>query len=89
MTAVLFQDTNILISAGACDGFIKMWDVRKNYSCFKSEPLAYHTIPYPEKAARKHGNIFLLNGNIILKCNQMIISASLNQLLILIKNTSE
>eukprot|EP00794_Sanderia_malayensis_P020456 gene20456-22472_t len=56
VTAVVFQDENIIISSGACDGSIKMWDIRKSYSCYKDTPISYHTIPYPDQSAsRKHG----------------------------------
>lgn len=43
----LFQDDNTLISCGAGDGIIKVWDLRRNYSCYKKEPLPKHSIPYP------------------------------------------
>ena len=58
---MVFQDENILISSGACDGTIKMWDIRKNYSSFKEAPLPYHMIPYPdERATRKHGKVMFV-----------------------------
>ena len=61
VTAVVFQDENIIISSGACDGTIKMWDIRKNYSAFKEAPIAYHMIPYPDQSAsRKHGIFYCI-----------------------------
>lgn len=36
-----------MVSCGAGDGVIKVWDLRRNYSCYKKEPLPKHSIPYP------------------------------------------
>ena len=55
MTSVIFQDINTVISAGAVDGNIKVWDLRKNYSTIRAEPLPYHAFPYPGSGTRKHG----------------------------------
>lgn len=41
------QDDYTLVSCGAGDGVIKVWDLRRNYSCYKKEPLPKHSIPYP------------------------------------------
>lgn len=55
MTSVIFQDVNTMISAGAVDGNIKVWDLRKNYSTIRTEPLPYHVFPYSGSGTRKHG----------------------------------
>lgn len=46
ITGLAFQDENTLISCGAGDGIIKVWDLRRNYSCYKKEPLPKHSLPY-------------------------------------------
>ena len=55
VTSVVFQDENTIISAGAVDGKIKVWDLRKNYSTSRGEPQPYHVFPYPGSGTRKHG----------------------------------
>uniref|UniRef100_A0A3Q2XID5 Denticleless E3 ubiquitin protein ligase homolog (Drosophila) n=1 Tax=Hippocampus comes TaxID=109280 RepID=A0A3Q2XID5_HIPCM len=52
VTVVLFQDQHTLISSGAVDGFIKMWDLRKNYTAHHHEPVALQTYPYPGSSMR-------------------------------------
>ncbi|XP_078001283.1 denticleless protein homolog [Glandiceps talaboti] len=54
VTAVVFQDEYTLISAGAMDGAIKMWDLRKNYNRVK-EPVPKHVFPYAGCSTRKRG----------------------------------
>ncbi|XP_044254807.1 protein lethal(2)denticleless [Tribolium madens] len=46
VTGLVFQDDNTLISCGAGDGVIKIWDLRKNYLFYKHEPLPKNKIPY-------------------------------------------
>ncbi|KAI9558620.1 hypothetical protein GHT06_015408 [Daphnia sinensis] len=46
VTSVLFQNDYTLISAGAADGNIHVWDLRKNYTVYKSDPLPKMSIPY-------------------------------------------
>lgn len=46
ITGLSFQDENTLISCGAGDGIIKVWDLRRNYSCYKKEPLPKYSLPY-------------------------------------------
>uniref|UniRef100_A0A1A9W9P6 Uncharacterized protein n=1 Tax=Glossina brevipalpis TaxID=37001 RepID=A0A1A9W9P6_9MUSC len=46
VTGLVFQDTNTLISSGAGDGIIKVWDLRRNYTTFKKEPLPKYSLPY-------------------------------------------
>lgn len=41
------QNDNTLVSCGAGDGIIKVWDLRRNYTTYKKEPLPKHSIPYP------------------------------------------
>lgn len=46
ITGLAFQDDFTLISCGAGDGIIKIWDLRRNYSCYKKEPLPKFSLPY-------------------------------------------
>ncbi|XP_065368682.1 protein lethal(2)denticleless [Calliphora vicina] len=46
ITGLAFQDENTLISCGAGDGIIKVWDLRRNYSSYKKEPHPKHSLPY-------------------------------------------
>ncbi|XP_017868065.1 PREDICTED: protein lethal(2)denticleless [Drosophila arizonae] len=46
ITGLAFQDNDTLISCGAGDGVIKVWDLRRNYSAYKKEPLPRHSLPY-------------------------------------------
>lgn len=46
ITGLVFQDDNTLISCGAGDGIIKIWDLRRNYTSYKREPLPKHSLPY-------------------------------------------
>jgi denticleless len=46
VTGLVFQDDNTLISCGAGDGVIKIWDLRKNYLFYKHEPIPKNKIPY-------------------------------------------
>ncbi|XP_067630739.1 protein lethal(2)denticleless [Eurosta solidaginis] len=46
ITGLAFQDTNTLISCGAGDGIIKVWDLRRNYTAYKKEPHPKHSLPY-------------------------------------------
>uniref|UniRef100_A0A1B0DGU2 Uncharacterized protein n=1 Tax=Phlebotomus papatasi TaxID=29031 RepID=A0A1B0DGU2_PHLPP len=39
-------DENTLISCGAGDGIVKVWDLRRNYTAFKREPLPKYSLPY-------------------------------------------
>lgn len=64
VTAVLFQGGEKLISAGAMDGSIKIWDLRKTYSNLKADPLPFHTFPYPEQGVRrKHGKLLVTKNH--------------------------
>lgn len=46
ITGLAFQDNDTLISCGAGDGIIKVWDLRRNYSAYKKEPLPRQSLPY-------------------------------------------
>ncbi|XP_041069701.1 denticleless protein homolog isoform X1 [Carcharodon carcharias] len=55
VTVVIFRDEKTLISAGAVDGVIKMWDLRKNYTIHHQDPVPVQSFPYPGTSARKLG----------------------------------
>ncbi|XP_028253262.1 denticleless protein homolog isoform X2 [Parambassis ranga] len=52
VTVVLFRDQHTLISSGAVDGVIKMWDLRKNYTAHHHDPVPLQTYPYPGSCMR-------------------------------------
>ncbi|KAH3847964.1 hypothetical protein DPMN_090300 [Dreissena polymorpha] len=52
VTAVIFQDENILTTAGAVDGCIKVWDIRK-IKPETSTPV--YSFPYAGTSKRTHG----------------------------------
>ncbi|XP_034555914.1 denticleless protein homolog [Notolabrus celidotus] len=52
VTVVLFRDQHTLISSGAVDGVIKMWDLRKNYTAQRQDPVPLQTYPYPGSCMR-------------------------------------
>ncbi|XP_077567362.1 denticleless protein homolog [Stigmatopora nigra] len=52
VTVVLFQDQHTLISSGAVDGVIKIWDLRKNYTAHHHDPIPLQTYPYPGSSMR-------------------------------------
>lgn len=54
VTSVLFQNANYLISAGAVDGCLKVWDVRKTYKVSK-ESSPVHVFHYPGTSTRIRG----------------------------------
>ncbi|XP_051866850.1 denticleless protein homolog isoform X2 [Pristis pectinata] len=55
VTVVIFRDENTLISAGAVDGVIKVWDLRKNYTILHQDPVPVQSFLYPGTSARKLG----------------------------------
>ncbi|XP_043861267.1 denticleless protein homolog isoform X3 [Dromiciops gliroides] len=55
VTVVLFQDEHTLVSAGAVDGVIKVWDLRKNYTSYRQDPVACKSFPYAGSSTRKLG----------------------------------
>ncbi|XP_063774318.1 denticleless protein homolog [Pseudophryne corroboree] len=60
VTVVVFQDEHTIISAGAVDGVIKMWDLRKNYTAYRQDPMPAKSFPYPGCSTRKLGYSSLL-----------------------------
>ncbi|XP_013871175.1 denticleless protein homolog isoform X2 [Austrofundulus limnaeus] len=52
VTVVLFRDQHTLISSGAVDGVIKMWDLRKSYSPCRHDPAPLQTYPYAGSCTR-------------------------------------
>ncbi|KAF3702973.1 Denticleless protein -like protein [Channa argus] len=52
VTVVLFRDQHTLISSGAVDGVIKMWDLRKNYTAHHQDPVPLQTYAYPGSCMR-------------------------------------
>lgn len=60
------------MSCGAGDGIIKVWDLRRNYSCYKKEPLPKHSIPYPGTSTFKgYTNLLIDNTGLKLYVNCM------------------
>ncbi|XP_035177553.1 denticleless protein homolog isoform X1 [Oxyura jamaicensis] len=55
VTVVLLQDEYTLISAGAVDGVIKVWDLRKNYAAYRQDPVPFKSFCYPGTSTRKLG----------------------------------
>ncbi|XP_046813626.1 protein lethal(2)denticleless [Vespa crabro] len=52
ITSLAFQDDFSLLSCAAGDGVIKVWDLRKNYTVHKKDPLAKHTMNYAGNSTR-------------------------------------
>lgn len=52
VTVVVFRDQHTLISSGAVDGVVKMWDLRKNYTALHQDPVPLQTFPYPGSSLR-------------------------------------
>ncbi|XP_011499985.1 PREDICTED: protein lethal(2)denticleless-like [Ceratosolen solmsi marchali] len=50
ITGLAFQDDYTLLSCSTGDGLIKIWDLRKNYSIHKKEPIAKHIMNYGGKS---------------------------------------
>ena len=47
VTCLAWLDTNTLASAGDKDGVVKLWDLRKNYSLYRGEPVARAEFQHP------------------------------------------
>ncbi|XP_069681957.1 protein lethal(2)denticleless isoform X2 [Periplaneta americana] len=72
ITGLVFQDQDCLLSCGAGDGLIKVWDLRKNYSAYRREPLPCYTLPYLGNTARNgFTNLVLDPGKVKLYANCM------------------
>ncbi|XP_076766703.1 WD40 domain-containing protein denticleless isoform X2 [Xylocopa sonorina] len=52
ITGLAFQDDFTLLSCAAGDGLVKVWDLRKNYTVHKKDPLAKHTMNYTGNSTR-------------------------------------
>ncbi|XP_015601565.1 protein lethal(2)denticleless [Cephus cinctus] len=52
ITGLVFQDDFTLLSCTAGDGLIKVWDLRKNYTVHKRDPLAKHVMNYAGGSTR-------------------------------------
>uniref|UniRef100_A0A6Q2X689 Uncharacterized protein n=1 Tax=Esox lucius TaxID=8010 RepID=A0A6Q2X689_ESOLU len=55
VTVVLFRDEHTLISSGAVDGIVKVWDLRKNYTAYHQDPTPLLAYQYPGSSTRKLG----------------------------------
>lgn len=64
ITGLVFQDDNTLVSCGAGDGIIKVWDLRRNYSSYKREPLPKFSIPYPGTSTYKGYTSLLMDNDL-------------------------
>lgn len=72
ITGLVFQNDATLISCGAGDGSIKVWDLRKNYSAYKKDPLPKHSIPYCGSSSKSgYANLLLDDAGIRLYANCM------------------
>lgn len=72
ITGLVFQDDTTLVSCGAGDGIIKVWDLRRNYTSYKKEPLPKHSIPYPGTSTFKgYTNLMVDEGGVRLYVNCM------------------
>ncbi|KAF7277684.1 hypothetical protein GWI33_006584, partial [Rhynchophorus ferrugineus] len=70
VTGLVFQDYNTLISCGAGDGIIKIWDLRKYYNTSKKDPLPKYTIPYTGNTAKNgFSNLVLDRAGVKLYAN--------------------
>ena len=47
VTSLVWLDENIMASAGDKDGAVKLWDLRKNYSLYRGEPVPVTEFPHP------------------------------------------
>ncbi|XP_071595697.1 denticleless protein homolog [Heliangelus exortis] len=77
VTVVLLQDEHTLISAGAVDGVIKVWDLRKNYAAYRQDPVPFKCFCYPGTSTRKLGYSSLVldstGNNLFANCTDDII----------------
>ncbi|XP_034254765.1 protein lethal(2)denticleless [Thrips palmi] len=52
ITGLAFQDAHSLISCGAGDGKVKVWDIRKSYSTYRREPQPQYSMSTPNGSGR-------------------------------------
>lgn len=72
ITGLAFQDDYTLVSCGAGDGVIKIWDLRRNYSTYKKEPQPKNSFPYPGTSTFKgFTNLSIDNAGLRLYVNCM------------------
>lgn len=72
ITGLAFQDDYTLVSCGAGDGIVKVWDLRRNYSSYKKEPLPKYSIPYAGNSTFKgFTNLLIDNSGMRLYVNCM------------------
>lgn len=70
VTGLVFQDENTLISCGAGDGIIKVWDLRKNYVTYKREAVPKNVILYPGNTTKNgYSNLIMDNEGVKLYAN--------------------
>lgn len=70
VTGLVFQDQNTLISCGAGDGIIKIWDLRKNYVTYKKEAMPKSLILYPGNTTKNgYSNLIIDNEGVRLYAN--------------------
>lgn len=55
VTSAIFLGSKTVISSGACDGTLKLWDLRKTYTSQKGDPIPLHAISFPGGSSRVHG----------------------------------
>lgn len=55
VTACVFQDDHQLVSCGATNSVIKVWDMRKNYELYKPYPQPVKYFPYAGDSPAIHG----------------------------------
>ncbi|KAF5283221.1 hypothetical protein FQA39_LY17368 [Lamprigera yunnana] len=63
VTGLVFKDYSYVISCGAGDGLIKVWDIRKTYYSSQHVPTPIHTLPYAGTTLRNGFSNLLLNSN--------------------------
>lgn len=63
VTGLVFQDYYNLISCGAGDGFIKVWDMRKTYYAKNRAPAPKYKLPYAGNTWRNGFSNLLINTN--------------------------
>ena len=53
VTGLVWLDSHTLVSAGDGDGKVKVWDLRKNYSLYRGEPLPRQELLHPGGSSTK------------------------------------
>ncbi|XP_064485085.1 denticleless protein homolog B-like [Ornithodoros turicata] len=69
VTDCVFQDDYHLITCGATNGTIKVWDMRKNYSLFGNDPKPAYSFPYAGGGTAVHGYTSLALDGLYLYAN--------------------